>query len=100
MPISSPVKGVIELASLEAQEWFSKIKEKQTGDVDKKINIHTEVLVGTKSIAKEILTYAENNNVDLIVIGTKGRSAFKKALLGSVASSVLTHAACPVMVVK
>ena len=98
--IPSPVKGAIELASLEAQEWFSKIKEKQTGDVDKKINIQTEVLVGTKSIAKEILTYAENNNVDLIVIGTKGRSAFKKALLGSVASSVLTHAPCPVMVVK
>ena len=93
--IPSPVKGAIELASLEAQEWFSKIKEKQTGDVDKKINIHTEVLVGTKSIAKEILTYAENNNVDLIVIGTKGRSAFKKALLGSVASSVLTHARLP-----
>lgn len=98
--IPSPVKGAIELASLEAQQWFSKIKEKQSGDVDKKINIQTEVLVGTKSIANEILVYAENNNVDLIVIGTKGRSALKKALLGSVASSVLTHAACPVMVVK
>ena len=67
--IPSPVKGAIELASLEAQEWFSKIKEKQSGDVDKKINIQTEVLVGTKSIANEILAYAENNNVDLIVIG-------------------------------
>lgn len=98
--IPSPVKGAIELASLGAQEWFNKIKEKQTGDVDKKINIQTEVLVGTKSIANEIITYAENNKVDLIVIGTKGRSGFKKALLGSVASSVVTHSACPVMVVK
>ena len=98
--IPSPVKGAIELASLGAQEWFNKIKEKQTGDVDKKINIQTEVLVGTKSIANEIITYAENNKVDLIVIGTKGRSGFTKALLGSVASSVLTHSACPVMVVK
>ena len=42
--IPSPVKGAIELVSLEAQEWFSKIKEKQIGDVDKKINIQTEVL--------------------------------------------------------
>ena len=98
--IPSPVKGAIELASLEAQEWFNKIKEKQTSDVDKKINMQTEVLVGTKSIADEILTYAANNDVDLIVIGSKGRSAFKKALLGSVASSVLTHATCPVMLVK
>lgn len=98
--IPSPVKGAIELASLEAQEWFNKIKEKQTSDVDKKINMQTEVLVGTKSIANEILTYASNNDVDLIVIGTKGQSAFKKTLLGSVASSVLTHATCPVMLVK
>jgi len=98
--IPSPVKGAIELASLEAQEWFNKIKEKQTSDVDKKINMQTEVLVGTKSIADEILTYAANNDVDLIVVGTKGQSAFKKALLVSVASSVLTHATCPVMLVK
>ena len=98
--IPSPVKGAIELASLEAQEWFNKIKEKQTSDVDKKINMQTEVLVGTKSIADEILTYAANNDVDLIVVGTKGQSAFKKALLGSVTSSVLTHATCPVMLVK
>jgi len=98
--IPSPVKGAIELASLEAQEWFNKIKEKQTSDVYKKINMQTEVLVGTKSIANEILTYAANNDVDLIVVGTKGQSAFKKALLGSVASSVLTHATCPVMLVK
>lgn len=98
--IPSPVKGAIELASLEAQEWFNKIKEKLTSDVDKKINMQTEVLFGTKSIADEILTYVANNDVDLIVVGTKGHSAFKKALLGSVASSVLTHATCPVMLVK
>ena len=61
----------------------------------KKLIYKPKYLLGTKSIAKEILTYAENNNVDLIVIGTKGRSAFKKALLGSVASSVLTHARLP-----
>jgi nucleotide-binding universal stress UspA family protein len=97
--IPSPVRGAVELASLEAQEWFNKIKERQTDDTQK-IGIQTEVLVGTKSVANEILTYAENNNVDLIVIGTKGRSTIKKVLLGSVASSVLTHASCPVMIVK
>jgi nucleotide-binding universal stress UspA family protein len=98
--IPSPVKGIIELASMEAQEWFNKIKEKHTGHDDQKIKIQTEVIVGTKSIATEILDYAEINNVDLIVIGTKGRSTFKKILLGSVASSVLAHAHRPVMVVK
>ena len=33
-------------------------------------------------------------------VGTRGRSGFKKLLLGSIASSVVTYAHCPVMVVK
>jgi nucleotide-binding universal stress UspA family protein len=44
--------------------------------------------------------FAEENNIDLIVIGTRGRSGFKKLLLGSVASHVVTYAHCPVLVVK
>jgi nucleotide-binding universal stress UspA family protein len=44
--------------------------------------------------------YAEKNKVDLIVVGTRGRSGFTKLLLGSVASGVVTYASCPVMVVK
>jgi nucleotide-binding universal stress UspA family protein len=46
------------------------------------------------------LEYAEKENIDLIVLGTKGRSGFKKLLLGSVASGVVTYAHCPVLVVK
>jgi hypothetical protein len=46
-----------------------------------------------------ILEYAEKN-IDLIVIGTRGSSGFKKSLLGSIASSVVTYAHCLVMVMK
>jgi nucleotide-binding universal stress UspA family protein len=42
----------------------------------------------------------EDKDVDLIVVGTRGKSGFKKLLLGSVASGVVTYAHCPVMVVK
>jgi nucleotide-binding universal stress UspA family protein len=38
--------------------------------------------------------------VDLIVIGTRGRSGFKKLLLGSTASGVVTYSHCPVLVTK
>jgi nucleotide-binding universal stress UspA family protein len=38
--------------------------------------------------------------VDLIVIGSRGRSGFKKLLLGSTASGVVTYATCPVFIVK
>ena len=48
----------------------------------------------------EVVDYAESNNIGLIVVGTRGRSGFKKLLLGSVASGIVTYAHCPVMVVK
>jgi nucleotide-binding universal stress UspA family protein len=47
-----------------------------------------------------IVSYADKENIDLIVIGTRGRSGFSKKLLGSVALGVVTHASCPVIVVK
>ena len=54
----------------------------------------------TTTIVGEIVDFAERNNIDLIVIGTKGRTGFKKVLLGSVASGVVTYAHCPVLVVR
>jgi nucleotide-binding universal stress UspA family protein len=43
---------------------------------------------------------AETEHADLIVVGSHGRSGLSKLLLGSVASHVVTHAPCHVMVVK
>jgi nucleotide-binding universal stress UspA family protein len=52
------------------------------------------------NISGGIIDYVEDNNIDLIVIGSRGRSEFKKLLLGSVASHIVTYAHCPVLVVK
>ena len=60
----------------------------------------SEVVISNKSLPADIIDYAENNNVNLIVVGTKGRTGFKRLLLGSVASAVLTYAHCPVLVVR
>jgi nucleotide-binding universal stress UspA family protein len=43
---------------------------------------------------------AESESAELVVVGSHGRSGFKAALLGSVSRHVVTHAACPVVVVK
>jgi nucleotide-binding universal stress UspA family protein len=65
------------------------------------VKIRTEVIIAsTARIAAEIVDYGQQQNVDLIVVGTKGRSGFKRLLLGSVASGVVTYAHCPVLVVK
>ena len=52
------------------------------------------------STAGAIINYAEQNHIELIVIGTRGHSGLKKMLLGSVALVVLTYSHCPVMVIK
>ena len=44
------------------------------------------MVITTKSLVAEIVDYAQSNNVDLIVVGTRGRSGFNKLLLDSVAS--------------
>ena len=46
-----------------------------------------------------ICDYAEKHGVDLIVIGTHGRTGVPRLLIGSVAEKVVRHSKCPVMVV-
>jgi len=61
----------------------------------------TGVILGPAvSIVETIIDYAAKNNVDLIVVGTRGRTGFKKLLLGSVSTGILTHAGCSVLVVR
>jgi len=45
----------------------------------------------------EIVKYAEETAIDLIVIGTHGRGALMHLLLGSIAEKVVRHAKCPVL---
>ncbi len=59
-----------------------------------------EIIENAPSVVQAITEYAENNGADLIVVGTRGLSGFKKLLLGSVASGVISHAHCSVLVVK
>lgn len=94
------MKEILENAKKEAQQWFDNIREKINLDDNNNIQLQEEVVVTATSIVSAIVEYAKNKDVDLIVIGTRGRSGFKKLLLGSVASGVVTNAACPVMVVK
>lgn len=48
----------------------------------------------------EIVRYAKEHNIDLIVLGTHGRSGLAHVLLGSVAERVVRKAACPVLTIR
>ncbi len=61
--------------------------------------VHT-VLSTAPSPAHEIVTFAEKEKIDLIVIGSKGRNANARFFLGSIAAIVARHSPCCVYVVK
>jgi universal stress protein A len=60
--------------------------------------VTTEVCTGLPG--PSIVAAALKHNVDLIVMGTQGRSGLTRLLLGSVAEHVLRHAPCPVLTIK
>ncbi|MDQ6668156.1 MAG: universal stress protein [Thermoproteota archaeon] len=64
------------------------------------VNIKTEVVEESDSVAKSIIGYAKKNNMDVIVIGTKGMTAVEDFFLGSVANNVIRHAHCSVFAIR
>jgi len=61
------------------------------------IQLKTELINSARPVDYVLLEYVEEQKIDLIVVGTRGRTGFKKLLLGSIASSIVTYAHCPVM---
>ena len=92
-------KEIIEEAKKEANKWFNLVKKKIDERLGKQIELETYITI-SQSTVKSILDFAEEKNVDLIVVGTRGHSGIKKLLLGSTASGIVTYSSCPVIVVK
>jgi nucleotide-binding universal stress UspA family protein len=63
------------------------------------LKIRTDIIASVR-IADAIVSYAKDNNIDLIITGTRGRDKLKSVLLGSVAYDVITSAHCPVIIAK
>ena len=92
--LTTPVSNIDEvresaeraLAKLPGSEW------------EKVGNVVQATVPGTPFL--EIIRYAKEHDVDLIVMGTHGRSGLAHVLLGSVAERVVRKAPCPVLSVR
>ena len=74
------------------------LDEAESRAADHDMTVTTETVIGMPSRA--IVEWAENNDVDGIVIGSHGRKGVTRVLLGSVAESVVRRSPVPVTVVR
>ena len=95
-PAESPYTWQKKFAK-ERKKWFDEIEKLAKRN---NVKIQTDIVEGTMSAQGTIVKYAEEHNVDVIVVGTRGMSGFAKQLLGSTALGVVTYAHCTVIVVK
>jgi len=78
---------------------LSKIKEEFE---NKNISVVTDILLADQheNPGTFICEYAENNEIDLIIVGSRGLGNVRKIFLGSVSNNVVQNAKCPVLVIK
>ena len=80
------------------QQLVKQAEQKLQALVDVDGQVKAEPVVVQGAIKSTIIGYAENNHVDLIVVGRHGRHGLSR-LLGSVANAILHHAPCDVLTV-
>ncbi len=102
----SPVQGPEAAIGFEADQELRDLAKSQLDEMaaSLKSKYPTRTLVTYHSFLKnmvdEINELAKEKHVDIIVMGTHGRTGLKRLLLGSIAEDVLRHAECPVFLAK
>jgi nucleotide-binding universal stress UspA family protein len=91
------LKDYIAAAREDAKMMVNKLVQLAEAAHVKAVSVIQE---NTLSVVEAIVNLAETRNVDLIVIGTRGRTGFRRLLMGSISSGVMNRAQCPVLVVR
>lgn len=79
-------------------KWIKPIEYKA-----QKQNINTQVIIledEKNSKVETLIDFIEDNNIDMVVMGSRGLSNFKQMLVGSLASGILSHSKCPVLIIR
>jgi nucleotide-binding universal stress UspA family protein len=100
---SSPIDGGLPGYWEEWYEGQKKVsaellEQAQSVADEYEVTLETESMVGRPS--REINEFADEHDIDHIVIGSHGRTGVSRVLLGSVAEAVVRRAHCPVTVVR
>jgi nucleotide-binding universal stress UspA family protein len=85
----------IQRSEEEATSYLEDISQQLQGD-----GLDVEYLTIPGSPGKTIISYAEENNIDLIALGTHGRGGLVRMAFGSVTDYVLRHSNLPLLVMR
>lgn len=91
------------LAALDFKRQYKAVKTEleELEDLSKKSNVSISTrILDTAKITNTLASYAKSQKIDLIVMGSHGRTGLSKMVLGSVANGVLQTVGCPILVVK
>ncbi len=94
IPLSAPMEYAYSLLSQEGD-----IAIKSVTDMVEAAGLEVEGTIAEGHPADEIIKYAEKNSIDLIMMGTLGKSGLDRFLLGSVADKVIRNSKIPVIVI-
>jgi len=105
--IVEPTPSIVDMGEIAlpieyygAGENIEEYAKKQLQPSVDRLNVpQSNVIVVTGKPNRDILLYAEDNNVDLIVVGSHGRHGLQ-LLLGSTANAILHKAKCDVLAVR
>ena len=82
-------------------EWAQDSLEQVTGPLERKLaSVEHECLVGEGEVWDFLARVMDEREIDLIVVGTQGRTGLEKLMLGSVAEVIFRQANCPVMTIR
>ncbi len=95
IPMDAGWEAMYEILKKEGKKAVSYVKE--AGEA---AGVEVKEILEEGHPSNEIIDFAENNSVDLIVMGTHGKSGIDRFLLGSVAEKVVRNSKIPVMVVR
>jgi nucleotide-binding universal stress UspA family protein len=82
------------------EQWQKQAEERLTAAVPLADRARVRAAATVGSPYPEILRYAEEQEIDLIVMGTHGRGGVRHMLLGSIAEKVVRRSPCPVLTVR
>jgi len=101
-----PIENYVNYAAAAPEAWaaMTEASERATEENTKFLNdqlngVDHEVLIEEGNIWDVISQLIDQKEIDLVVLGTRGRTGFGKALLGSVAEQILRQSPCPVLTV-